>query len=128
MRPIDISSIPPLLITTSIGGPPMGQMKHQAAKIEAREACARQIAVDQDILKHCDIHPGDYFRTEADIQDAYRVAARLFKEGHHHDLFESQRDFTDTIKKVVEDVWVDECPSCENMTRQHDKHIAPDLL
>jgi hypothetical protein len=105
----------------------MGQMKHYAAKIEAREACAQQIAVDQDILKHCEIHPDDYFRTEVDIEDAYRMAARLYKEGHYHDLFDSQRDFTDTIKKVVNDVWVDECPSCTNIMRQHDKHADPEL-
>jgi hypothetical protein len=103
-------------------------MKHHAANMDAREACARHIALEAGVLKVCQQHEDEYFVTGEDIVEAYKLAASYFKDGHYKELFSSQLDFTDTIKVVVEGTMAEECTSCANRERQFDKHADPELL
>lgn len=81
---------------------------------EEKRAAAVAFAIDKGVLERCEFHEDCVFERDVTILDAaYRSASYEFARGMHP-TFDSQRDMTDYIKRVVEDHPADECPRCEH--------------
>lgn len=81
---------------------------------EAKRAAAIAFAIDKGVLERCEYHEDCVYELDVTGLDAaYRSASFEFARGMHP-VFESQRDMTDYIKRVVEDHPAEECPRCEH--------------
>lgn len=95
----------------------MGSAKRHMEEVEALENLARSIAIEAGVIDECDHHDGSYSLGGEDVDEAYKLGSARLKSG---DLkgFESQRELTNTIKSVVDDVHLDSCAECD--ARFHD--------
>jgi hypothetical protein len=90
----------------------MSLTKHLIERDERQVAVATGIAIQAGVLQSCAIHNDVVFQTGGDIVGAYKLGVWKFKRGEHNDVFETVRDMTDQIKKVVEECGNDECSYC----------------
>ncbi|MHC1750923.1 hypothetical protein [Humidesulfovibrio sp.] len=80
---------------------------------EQKEGAAISIALQAGVLNRCEFHQECLFKGESEILDAYKLGSAMFARGAFKDLFDSQRDVTDMIDKVVaENNLDDECSEC----------------
>ena len=80
-----------------------------------RQDFAEEFAVETGILKRCQWHIDFFWQESWELEPMYRKAAWQFKRGLIPTrLFDSQIEFTDVLKAVVEEAPL-ECPRCEHM-------------
>jgi hypothetical protein len=80
-----------------------------------RQDFAEDFAIEAGVLRPCEWHIGFYSQESWDLVPMYRNAAWQFKRGEIPGrLFVSQKDFTDTLKSVVEEAPIS-CPRCESL-------------
>ena len=92
----------------------MGFTKRWMESQEAERDEARKIAPQAGSLDRCDIHR-DYVWDTGDPTMAYRLANKMYTEENVQNDYESRRELTDKIKRVIEDSPFDSiCPSCQS--------------
>jgi len=92
----------------------MSFIKRKLENNERKQAMAIEIAIEAEVLERCEHHEDCVIKGGQDIEAAYKLGNARFTAGKLEDIFESEEDVTDTIKKVVSDDVPLECPSCAN--------------
>lgn len=89
----------------------MGDAKERSLEELAKRDIALDLAITARVISRCPVHDDSTFLGHQDIEHAYRLGSTLFKKGELN-LFKNQREVTDTIKAVVEELSLQECPYC----------------
>ena len=92
----------------------MGGMKRMMEEQEARYHWARDFLVEVGTLQACELHEGDFFDGDGDLERAYKVFnARVTNGQITIEDGLTRRDMTDTLKEVYHDNnGPDSCNSC----------------
>jgi len=90
----------------------MGAVKRMMERDKYICGVAREIAIAAGALQHCEYHDSCVFQGPNGIEGAYELGNDMFTAGLLEGVFEGRREMTDCIKKVVEEVWGNECPQC----------------
>jgi hypothetical protein len=95
----------------------MGYAKQQEMEREAQDGVATSIAVAAGVMTECPIHEDVVMEGGADPVDAYRLGNAMFTRGEVA-LFESRREMTDALKRVMAGYRPSECFRCEAEARE----------
>ena len=91
----------------------MGGSKRLMEEMESKHNAARAIAIAAGVIDECEHHEGSYSVGGEDIEEAYKIGNSMLKSGELQG-FESQRELTDAIRAVVDEIGLDECAECES--------------
>lgn len=87
----------------------MGKANELSIQEQEKWFDALNIAIQAGVIKRCSIHEDSTFLGNNDIEQAYKLGSSRFKKGELN-LFKHQHEVTDTIKSVVEEHTLEECP------------------
>lgn len=90
----------------------MGQAKREMEREEEKQGIALSILLKTKALKECRAHPGTYLDQELGLDEAFKHVAFHYKRGEYQ-IFDDQRDATDSITSAFESFAADECYTCE---------------
>lgn len=83
----------------------------------AKYAIALGITIEAGVLKRCKEHDGSYFQGNQCIDTAYKLGNAQFISGNFKGTFESTRELTDMITRVVTEHSGPSCSICASDSR-----------
>jgi hypothetical protein len=96
----------------------MGSAKRMMERHETMCRAAVEIALEARVLRYCEYHEDCVFEGPIDIESAYKLGNYKFTVGSMAGVFDTRREMTDCVKKVVEDHPADECPRCAELREE----------
>ena len=93
----------------------MGAMKRLMELRESQQIEASAIAVEADVLRRCEWHPGILINQFTDLSLAYKIANARFTANRLDNEYASRRELTDAIQTAIKDAEIDGCPLCEHL-------------